>query len=177
MKLKQLVKEHSGELKFLSFPFLPMSISSEKPDISVRIRDTIYLIRLYSGRSNRYHVHFASESFSVRYIKMASRMVSSGRWRTLVVMHTTQAHTVGAKVFVMPPMQIPKELENGAGRVEKIMIFNPSPNAVSYVTPEKTTIKLAFTGDEMNDMKIFTGSSFVAYADRETRKDDEMLYF
>ena len=175
-KLTRLVKQHSGELKFLRFPFLPNSISSEKPDVSVKILDTVYLIRLYSGGGKNSHVHFASDKFSVRYMKMASKMVSSGRWRTLVVMHTTQAHTVGAKVFVMPPMKTPEELE-GHENVEKIMIFNPAPNAVSYVTKEKTTIKLAFTGDEMHDMKIFTGSSFVAYADRQTRKDDEMMYF
>ena len=175
-KLTRLVKQHSGELKFLRFPFLPNSISSEKPDVSVKILDTVYLIRLYSGGGKNSHVHFASDKFSVRYMKMASKMVSSGRWRTLVVMHTTQAHTVGAKVFVMPPMKTPEELK-GHENVEKIMIFNPAPNAVSYVTKEKTTIKLAFTGDEMHDMKIFTGSSFVSYADRQTRKDDEMMYF
>ena len=175
-KLTRLAKQHSGELKFLRFPFLPTSMSSEKPDVSVKILDTVYLIRLYSGGGKNSHVHFASDKFSVRYMKMASRMVSSGRWRTLVVMHTTQAHTVGAKVFVMPPMKTPEELE-GHESVEKIMIFNPAPNAVSYVTKEKTTIKLAFTGDEMHDMKIFTASSFVSYADRQTRKDDEMMYF
>lgn len=176
LKLTSLAKQHSGELKFLRFPFLPNSISSEKPDVSVKILDTVYLIRLYSGGGKNSHVHFASDKFSVRYMKMASRMVSSGRWRTLVVMHTTQAHTVGARVFVMPPMKTPDEFKNHEN-VEKIMIFNPAPNAVSYVTPEKTTIKLAFTGDEMHDMKIFTASSFVAYADRQTRKDDDMMYF
>ena len=175
-KLTRLVKEYSGEIKFLRFPFLPNSISSKKPDISIKILDTVYLIRLYSGGGKNSHVHFASDKFSVRYMKMASKMVSSGRWRTLVVMHTSQAHTVGAKVFVMPPMEAPDELKNHEN-VEKIMIFNPAPNAVSYVTKEKTTIKLAFTGDEMHDMKIFTASSFVAYADRQTRKDDEMMYF
>ena len=175
-KLTRLVKEYSGEIKFLRFPFLPNSISSKKPDISVKILDTVYLIRLYSGGGKNSHVHFASDKFSVRYMKMASKMVSSGRWRTLVVMHTSQAHTVGAKVFVMPPMEAPDELKNHKN-IERVMIFNPAPNAVSYVTKEKTTIKLAFTGDEMHDMKIFTASSFVAYADRQTRKDDEMMYF
>jgi len=175
-KLKKLTREHSGEVKLLRFPLLPNTLTNEKPDISVKILDTVYLIRLYSG-GNRYSlVHFASEEFSVRYMKMASRMVTIGRWRSSIV-DAAQAFAIGAKVFVIPPMKIPEELTKDGVRVEKIMLFNPAPNTVSYVTPEKTTIKLAFTGDELFGAKIFTASSFVAYADRQTRKNDDMIYF
>ena len=176
IKLKQLKREHSAELKFLRFPFLPNFLSSEKPDISVRILDTVYLLRLYSGGSKYSLVHFASDKFSVRYVKMASKFVAVGRGRSAIV-DTVQAFAVGAKVYVMPPMSVPDEFERVGLEVEKIILFNPAPNAVSYVTPEKTRIKLAFTGDELYGMKIFTASSFVAYADRQTRKDDEMRYF
>lgn len=175
-KLAKLVKEHSAEIKFLRFPFLPNFFIKEKPDISVKIRDTVYLIRLYSGGSKYSIVHFASEKFSVRCVKMASRIVAAGRWRSSIV-YEAQAFAVGAKVFVMPPMKTPENIENSGVRVEKILLFNPAPNTVTYVTPEKTTIKLAFTGDELFGAKIFTASSFAAYADRQTRKDDEMVYF
>ena len=175
-KLISLAKEFSGEIKFLRFPFLPNSLTTESPDISVRILDTVYLIRLYSGGTKYSVVHFASEKFSVRCVKMASKMVAAGRWRASIV-DAAQAFAVGAKVFVTPPMRMPENIENDGVRVEKILLFNPAPNTVTYVTPEKTTIKLAFTGDELFDMKIFTASSFVSYADRQTRKDDEMMYF
>lgn len=178
VKLMKLVKEYSGELKFLRFPFLPNFLTSEKPDISVRILDTVYLIRLYSGGGGYSLVHFASEKYSVRYVKMASKWVSyRGFFGRSAMVDVAHAFSVGAKVFVMPKLKIPDELNGMSVNVEKVMLFNPAPNAVSYVTPEKTNIKLAFTGDELNGMKIFTGSSFVAYADRQTRKDDDMMYF
>ena len=178
VKLKKLVDEHSGELRFLRFPFLPNALTSENPDISVKILDTVYLIRLYSGGSKHSCVHFASEEYSVRYVKMASKWVSyRGFFGRSAMVDVAHAFSVGAKVFVLPKLKTPDNLAQADTHVEKIMLFNPSPNTVSYVTPEKTTIKLAFTGDEMHGMKIFTGSSFVAYADRQTRKDDEMMYF
>ena len=82
-------------------------------------------------------------------------------------------------MFVLPNFPTPENLadESYGKNVEKILLFTPAPNEVSYVTEEKTTIKLAFTGDEFYGMKIFTTSSFIAYADRETRKNDELMYF
>lgn len=178
IKLKRLVKEHNGELKLLRFPLLPNSICSQKPDISVRILDTVYLIRLYSGGSKYSLVHFASDRFSVRYVKMASKWATLGGGRgRFAIVDAAQAFSAGAKVYVMPPMTVPLKFDREGLKTEKVILFNPAPNAVSYVTPEKTNIKLAFTGDEFNGMKVFTGSSFVAYADRQTRKDDKMQYF
>lgn len=176
IKLRMLAKRFSGEMKLLRFPFLPNTLITSKPDISLKILDTVYLIRLYSGGTRYSMVHFASEKFSVRCVKMASKFVAKG-WRHSVIVDSAQAFSVGAKVFVTPPMKIPDKSEYDGIRVEKIMLFNPAPNAVSYVTPEKTTIKLAFTGDVLFGMKIFTATSFVSYADRQTRKDDEFRYF
>ena len=58
-----------------------------------------------------------------------------------------------------------------------LLLLDNQLRTVDGRNPEKNRIKLAFTGDEFNGMKVFTGSSFVAYADRQTRKDDEMKYF
>ena len=177
-RLYRLTRTHNGELRFLRLPLLPNSLTTAKPDISVKIGDTVYLLRLYSGGTRYSLVHFASEKFSVRYVKMASKWVTLGGARgRYAIVDVAHAFTVRSKVFVTPPMQIPEEYTRERINVEKILLFNPSPNTVSYVTPEKTRIQLAFTGDEFNGMKAFTGSSFVAYADRQTRKDDEMMYF
>jgi nickel-dependent lactate racemase len=171
-----VVEAHREGCKFLDK--LYKCNISEKADIMVEILDTVYLIRLYSGGSRHSLVHFADEKYSVRYIKMASKWVAyRGFFGRSAMVDVAHAFTVGAKVFVLPPMKLSEEYEKSGLTTEKILLFNPSPNAVSYVTPEKTRIKLAFTGDEMHGMKIFTGSSFVAYADRQTRKDDEMRYF
>ena len=173
-RLQSLVKEYDGKLKFLRCPFLPPRVSSPKPDVYVRILDTVYLIRLYSGRGKHYMVHFASEKFSVRYMKMALRMLASPRRprKGIAYAESGKAFTVKSKVFVHVPMEAPEELVGDAKHIERILLFNPAPHAVSYVNSERTGIKLALTGDELYGMKILTGSSFVAYAEGQSKKDD-----
>lgn len=173
-RLQTLEKEYGGNVKFLRFPLLPTRVGSPKPDVYVRILDTVYLIRLYSGRGKHHMVHFASEKFSVRYMKMALRMLASPRrpGKGIAYAESGKAFTVSSRVFVSVPMEAPKELIGDAKRVEKILLFNPAPHAVSYVNDERTGIKLALVGDELYGMKIYTGSSFVAYASEQCKKDE-----
>lgn len=173
-RLRALVREYDGQLKFLRFPLLPPRTSSSKPDVYVRILDTVYLIRLYSGRGKHHMVHFVSEKFSVRYMKMALRMLASPRrpGKGIAYAESGKAFTVSSKVFVSAPMEYDDELIGDAKHVERILLFNPAPHAVSYVNDERTGIKLALTGDELYGMKIYTGSSFVAYAGKQSSKDE-----
>ena len=172
-RLQTLEREYGGDVKFLRFPLLPTRVGSPKPDVYIRILDTVYLIRLYSGRGKHHMVHFASEKFSVRYMKMALRMLASPRrpGKGIAYAESGKAFTVSSRVFVSVPMEAPKELIGDAKRVEKILLFNPAPHAVSYVNDERTGIKLALVGDELYGMKIYTGSSFVAYATEQSKKD------
>ena len=172
-RLQTLEKEYGGNVKFLRFPLLPTRVGSPKPDVYVRILDTVYLIRLYSGRGKHHMVHFVSEKFSVRYMKMALRMLASPRrpGKGIAYAESGKAFTVSSRVFVSVPMEAPEELIGDAKRVEKILLFNPAPHAVSYVNDERTGIKLALVGDELYGMKIYTGSSFVAYASEQSKKD------
>ena len=173
-RLTKLAKEYDGKLKFTRFPLLPTRTNTTKPDAYIKILDTVYLIRLYSGGGKHYMIHFASEKFSVRYMKMALRMLASTRARGKGIAYadSRKAFTVRAKVLVSKPMETPENLVGDTKRVEKILLFNPAPHAVSYVSNERTGIKLALTGDELYGMKIFTGSSFVAYASKQGQKDD-----
>lgn len=173
-RLQTLEREYGGDVKFLRFPLLPTRVGSPKPDVYIRILDTVYLIRLYSGRGKHHMVHFASEKFSVRYMKMALRMLASPRrpGKGIAYAESGKAFTVSSRVFVSVPMEAPKELIGDAKRVEKILLFNPAPHAVSYVNDERTGIKLALVGDELYGMKIYTGSSFVAYASEQCKKDE-----
>ena len=173
-RLKALVKEYNGKLKILRSPLLPPRLNSSKPDVYIRILDTVYLIRLYSGRGKHHMVHFASEKFSVRYMKMALRMLASPRrlGKGIAYADSAKAFTVRSKVFVSSPLEIDKQLVGDAKHIEKILLFNPAPHSVSYVSEERTGIKLALTGDEIYGMKIYTGSSFVAYAQNQSKKDD-----
>ena len=172
-RLQTLEKEYGGEVKFLRFPLLPTRVGSPKPDVYVRILDTVYLIRLYSGRGKHHMVHFVSEKFSVRYMKMALRMLASPRrpGKGIAYAESGKAFTVSSRVFMSVPMEADEKLIGDAKHVEKILLFNPAPHAVSYVNDERTGIKLALVGDELYGMKIYTGSSFVAYASEQSKKD------
>lgn len=171
IRLKSLQRELGAEVKFLRFPLLPTRTNSQKPDLYVKILNTVYLIRLYSGGNKHHMVHFSSERFSVRYMKMAMRMLTSSKRRStgLAYVESGKAFTVSSKVFVSRPLELPDKLATEDVKVEKILLFNPAPHAVSYVLPEKTGIKVALTGDEVFGMKIYTGSSFVEYAKRQAR--------
>ena len=178
-RIYSLKKECGASVKFLRFPLLPTSLISENPDVAVEIGNTVYLIRLYSGGKFKY-VHFASPRYSVRFVRMKAGLFAvNRRGKATVATSGSDTYNTQMRVFIIPELKIPKWVTDAypEGRVENIMIFNPAPNEVSYVTEEKTTIKVAFTGDEFYGMKIFSASSFVAYADRETRKNDELIYF
>ena len=178
IKLSQLKKLHGAKITYQRFPFLPTRFTSKKADITVEILDTVYLIRLYSGGGSTKFVHFASPKYSVRYSKLKTGpLVVQGRIRSRFITFADSAFNVGTRVIILPDFPIPDDDKYFGKRVERVLLFNPAPNDVSYVSDKKTSIKTAFTGDEMYGMKIFTGTSFVAYADRETRKNDKMIYF
>ena len=174
IRLNGLKRELGAEVKFLRSPLLPTRTNSQKPDLYVKILNTVYLIRLYSGGNKRHMVHFSSERFSVRYMKMAMRMLTSSKRRAtgLAYVESGKAFTVSSKVFVSRPLELPDKLAEEGIKVERILLFNPAPHAVSVVLPEKTGIKVALVGDEVFGMKIYTGSSFVEYAKRQARWDD-----
>lgn len=175
IRLRGLQRELGAEVKFLRSPFLPTRTNSSKPDLYVKVFNTVYLIRLYSGGNKHHMVHFSSERFSVRYMKMAMRMLTSSKRRAtgLAYVESGKAFTVSSKVFVSRPLELPDKLATEDIKVEKILLFNPAPHAVSYVLPEKTGIKVALTGDEVFGMKIYTGSSFVEYAKRQAREGNK----
>ena len=118
---------------------------------------------------------------------MALRMLASPRrpGKGIAYADSGKAFTVKSKVFVSVPMEADDKLiseamptkadEKRVGddkRIEKILLFNPAPHAVSYVNDERTGIKLALVGDELSGMKLYTGSSICAYAAEKSKKDD-----
>ena len=178
IKLEQLKKIPGTKITYLRFPLLPNRFISEKADIMVEILDTVYLIRLYSGGGITKFVHFASPKYSVIYSRVKTgRFVVSGRIRSRFITFADSAFNVGTKVFILPDFPVPNDDRLYGKKVERILLFNPAPNEVSFVTSEKTSIRTAFSGDDMYGMKIFTGSGFIAYADRQTRKNDATIYF
>ena len=177
-RLKTLTREYGGKVKFLRFPLLPTRVNSPKPDAYVRILDTVYLIRLYSGGNATKFVHFADPNYSVIFSRLnVGRFTSSSRIANRLITLADSAMNMDMRVVIVPDFPIPEDESFFGKRVERVYLFNPAPSEVTFVTEETTSIRTAFDGDEMYGIKIFSLSGFIAHADRETRKNDELMYF
>lgn len=173
MRLSTLKRECNAKIRLHSFLFRPMWIKPKGPDATVEIADTIYLIRLYSGAGKYHSVHFASEEYSCVYMRMrASARSPYGTGASSLAM--SSGINLSAKVHRITPMEIPEQYKESKKKVVRVLLLNPAPSVLSYVSPEKTSIKIAFTGDEMHGQKVFTADSFMRYADRMKREDERL---
>lgn len=161
---KRISKIEGVSLRWLANPFLSLIKLSDTPELSVKIYDDTYLVRIYNGVGGGNAVHFATEKFTVCYsgIKTAVYMPKCGRLLSF------RGFNIGAHVKVLNPIKVPDGLCDG--EYTEVVLFNPAPSEVSYVVEEKTSIKVAFTGDEIYGRKIFTTSTFEIFVDREARR-------
>ena len=171
---KALEKTGKFKLKFTRSFFASLFKISHAPDLVAEIGDKIYLLRYYNGKGRRWQVHFANEEYSVRFqiLLIRSLFASGGR---LLSGHSRSAEsttTTRRKLIIVPKLQIPEEYKNAESLGKKIvpvLVFNPAPSNLTYVSDEKTSIKLAFTGDSFRGVKIFTGTSALNFLEREQR--------
>ena len=174
LRFKELAKQGKFKLKFTRSFFASLFKISHAPDLVAEIGDKIYLLRYYNGKGRRYQVHFANEEYSVRFqiLLIRSLFASGGR---LLSGHSRAAESttsVRRKLIIVPKLEIPEEYKNAAELGKKlvpIIVFNPAPSNLTYVSDEKTSIKLAFTGDTFRGIKIFTGTSAANFLEREYR--------
>ena len=176
MRINSLRRECGATVKYLRSPYLSFFKSSAKPDVVITVGDTVYLVRFISGIGGFKRLHFASEEFYVIY---QTARIHAGGWIHKRPFRRAQENhgyrlAYGAKVRIMPPLEIPEEYkirnEYDTREIIPTLLFNPAPCEVSYVTPEKTSIRVAFTGDKVFGASIFTGSTLVSYADRHKRE-------
>ena len=167
-RLATLKRIAEAKIKLHTFPLRPMWMMKSMPDITVKILDTEYRIRLYSGGGVSKSVHFNDRSWSVVYSKLSTATVSPRRRGAKYL--TVSSLNVGARVIYLPDM--PRVDSQG---VIDVLLFNPAPAEVSYVTEEGNSIKLAFTGDELQGYMVFTGSTFIRYAERRYREEKEKI--
>ncbi len=198
VKLSELKKENGAEIKYNTLPFFSLIKLSKKPEIAVSIGNTVYLVRLMGAKSRVHRVHFANEEYTVTVrgklpgggskimIQRGAGGVrpNVGGAKFVPVSRDYFAQKCG-KVRLLPKLEAPdKSLYKGKTLVP-VLIFNPAPFEVTYVTEEKNRVLAAFTGDSVYGQMIFTASSFVRYADRRARqeaeaseaKEDEFAYF
>ena len=149
-----------------------MWLAPKGGDIKVEILDTVYFIRIYSGGGAAASVHFANEEYSAVFTRLAGAKKSpKGTGSSSLAM--SAGINLSARVIHLAPLQIPEGDSTLQGKkVVRVLILNPAPGVLSYVTEEKTSIKIAFTGDEMHGMLVFTSSTFTAYADRMKREEE-----
>lgn len=159
--LKRLGRVEGVSVKFLKSSYLSLLKLSSTPEVEVRVYGVTYLVRLYNSRSTR-SVHFASDKFTVSFGKyQGARRHGKG------LLSFASSVPIGTRVRVFPPLDYDR---NEYAAAESVIIFNPSPHEVSFVTEEKTSIRVAFTGDTVYGAKIFTARTFLSYVDREARR-------
>ena len=165
VKIYSLKKECNAKISLHRCPFSPFVCRGEKPDITVEILDTVYAIRLYSGIAPTRFVHFVDGEYSVVYKRLRA-MVMPSRSSTRMAKGIALTYSSGGHVNIMGKMTD----EVDGKKCQRVLLFSPAPHEVSYVTEEKTTIRLAFTGDTLYGYKVFTTSTLVTYIDREKRR-------
>ncbi len=176
IKIKSLKKLCGADVKFLRSPLSSLFSVSGKPDISVKIGDSVYLLRLINGRDGKKHLHFASESFYITFSAMKitlGSLLNFGRKYKVTQgagYQTTSAHSVK----ILPALEIPEEYKNNfeLEKIIPVLLINPAPSEVTYVTEERTSIKAAFDGDDVYGQRIFTASTFLIFADRAKRESE-----
>jgi hypothetical protein len=111
-------------------------------------------------------VHFASKRFAVVFSRIhfsISGLLSRGARKG--ARPSGSVDTSRQKVHIIEGLTYDKETN-----VREVIILDPAPAEVTYVTETKTAIKAAYTGDEVYGRMIFTPETFVIYADRRKRE-------
>ncbi len=175
IRIGSLKKMCGARIKIKRLPLLSFFTLSEKPDTVVEIGDNTYLIRYINGIGGMRYVHFANSRFFVTF----SRNILLPKFRMvgrIANRNPSYSLTSLRRVKILPELKVPEEYmirsEFDTRKLIPVLIFSPAPHEVTFVSETKTSIKLAFTGDEFYGMKIFTASSFVRYADRVKRQSE-----
>ena len=178
-KLGELKKTEGVTVKYRAFPLLSLLKLSAKPEVVVETKGTVFLIRLFGASSNHRRVHFANPEFTVtikgKRRDSGARVVGTRGRRYVVKVHDYSSPKSG-KVRILPKLRIPDEYELSRKKIVPVLIFNPAPHDVTYVTPEKNKVVAAFTGDTVYTEKIYTASTFVTFADRYAREELSRRY-
>ena len=166
------LKKIGASVKFRRFPLASLVFPSKSADVTVTLGDAIYLVRFINGRSSNTYLHFASRDYFVTYKKhmLIPSLRRKGGGKRL-----SDTTVWRGKVSILPTLDgkaLTAYPENK--KVAEALIVSPIPQEVTYVSETKTSIRLAFTGDEFYGKRIFTAQSFVRYADREKRKSERL---
>jgi hypothetical protein len=165
---------NGAKIQYRRIPLFSLLTLSPVPEITVEIDERLYLIRLMGTGSSHRRVHFANPQYTVTIKGKRARgsmaVASTNQFRNqMLVRIPDYSRPKSGRVRILPPLRIPCKINTSGKTVVPVLIFNPAPHDVTYVTAEKNKVVAAFTGDTVYDQMIFTASTFVTYADRQTR--------
>lgn len=173
-RLSLLRKECSATVKFTRHLLFSYFKPSEHPDAIIETDAEIYAVRFLSAGGRRRFMHLARRDFLVTYRRSyfaLLEMFSFRRYKFKVA--GSGQETAAQRVKILPTFTVPEDIAEKAARLGKplvkVIILSPEPIEFTYVTKEKTSIKLAFSGDEVDGFRVFNAKNFLAYADRQTR--------
>ncbi len=158
--LKKLEEEVGGKLTRHKNPYRSIFKLSPETEITFESEDTAYHIRLISsfGFYKRI-VHFASPEYLVSFRRF--KFVLLRGYSFVGASHSfthSDGFNYGCKVRILPPHKHVMTVD-GKKNVD-VFLFSPTPHTVSYVTPEKTSIRMARIDAEIYGNRVFTASTF-----------------
>ena len=138
-----------------------LPVITKKPVYRVKVYSKSYAVRLFSGKNYLHAVHIVNREFAAVFMKSGGAVKVRRFVRSMRAVHEDSRVYFPRTVIMKPIEKAPDEIE--------VMIFSPAPRELTYVSESRTSIKVAFTGDEVWGMKIFTKSTFANFIDRDTR--------
>ena len=138
-----------------------LPIITQKPVYRVKVHSKTYAVRLFSGKNYLHAVHIVNREFAAVFMKSGGAVKVRRFVRSMRAVHEDSRVYFPRTVIMKPIEKLPDDIE--------VMLFSPAPRELTYVSENRTSIKVAFTGDEVYGMKIFTKTTFTNFIDRDTR--------
>ncbi len=156
-----LRKIDTVEVQITSFFALFSKKVTKKPFARIKVRDKTYAVRLFNGKGYSHAAHILNKSFACVFLKTGGAVKVRSLARHVIAVKEASRVYFPRTVFLPDTSNYKEEIP--------ILIFSPSPRELTYVTAERTSIKAAFTGDEVFGSKVFTKTTFANFIDRDSR--------
>ncbi len=134
---------------------------TKKPFAKITVGNKIYAVRLFNGKGHSHAAHIVNESFASVFLK------TGGAVKVRTLARHAFAVKEASRVYFPRTVFLP-DISEFTDEIP-ILLFSPSPRELTYVTVERTSIKAAFTGDEVFGFKVFTKTTFANFIDRDSR--------
>jgi len=156
-----LKKIDTVTVEITNFPALFSKRVTKKPFAKIKVQEKTYAVRLFNGKGFSHAAHIVNESYAAVFMKTGGAVKVRRFVRTVTAVHEA------ARVYFPRTVFLP-DVSDNQGETP-ILLFSPAPRELTYVTKERTSIKAAFTGDEIFGFKVFTKKTFANFIDRDSR--------